>query len=455
MTVMSLKQACSAAAVAVALLSAGQSRAAGNDVPLVTPVGITLQDPQTMSGGAPSGRGRGGGEEEEAGPKKTPGFFPGGGFRRSESFILADDQARPLYVFEDDVTPGKSACVDDCAKQWLPVQVRSGAQAGGQWTIITRPDKMKQWAYRGKPVYHFAGDTEGGKINGLKVGGKKWQTAKFELAEDVKRPPIIGIEETRGGGGYVLTDYAGMTLYSFAGKGLPRQECATSACVNRWVPVVAPEIAGSIGDFTTVARLDGMTQWAYKGKALFTYSGDLTSGDAFGADLSKDFQVSMLARHWMPAEAGLKVDLARGPIVTKDKMTLYRVDTSFHQPDGHGIPYSAPGSPKVGKALGTAACDDECLKVYQPYVAPAGAVSTGYWEVVTRQNGVRQWAYRGFATYTYPGDKKSTDRSGSDTYQFLVSDDVTKDVYDDDNPYGRRAVRGANSAARFFAYVEP
>ena len=63
---------------------------------------------------------------------------------------------------------------------------------------------------------------------------------------------------------------------------------------------------------------------------------------------------------------------------------MYRLDTSFHQPDGHGIPYSAPGSPKVGKALGTASCDDTCLKTWQPYVAPAGAIGAGYWEIATR-----------------------------------------------------------------------
>ena len=465
---MTFKQACSAAAIAAAMLYAGQSRAAGTDVPLVTPVGITMQDSQTMTGAAPGGGGRGGrggGGEEEGGaggkadpnaPKlKTPGLFAGGGFRRSDSFILSDDQARPLYIYEDDVTPGKSACVDECAKHWPPMQVAKGAKDGGQWTIITRPDKTKQWAYRGKPVYRFEGDTEGGKINGLKGGSKKWQVAKFELAEDVTRPPIIGVVESRIAGGYVLVDHSQMTLYAYTGKGMPKETCNTTACLQRWEPVLAPDVAGTVGEFSTVSRPDGITQWAYKGKPLFTYAGDYTMGDAFGIGQNKDFQVAMLARHWMPPEAGLKLDLARGPIMTKDKKTLYRLDTSFHQPDGHGIPYSAPGSPKVGKALGTASCDDECLKTWQPYVAPAGSVGTGYWEVVTRSNGVKQWSYRGFAMYSYPGDKTPTDRVGSDTYEVLATDDNTKDVYDDANPYGRRAVRGANAAARFWAYAEP
>jgi predicted lipoprotein with Yx(FWY)xxD motif len=450
MNVMSLKQACSAAAIALAIAVAGQSQAADNGVPLITPVGITLQDTQTLAS-APEPRPA---LTPEEAAKKTPGFFPGGGFRRGEHFVFADDLARPLYVFEDDVKPGTSVCVDACAEQWLPVQPRAGAQAGGQWSIITRPDKTKQWAYRGKPVYRFAGD-ESGQTNGLKAGGPKWQTAKFDLEHDLKRPPIIGIEESRLGGGYVLADHTGLTLYAFQGKGLPQQSCVTSACLQRFEPVVAPGVAGAIGEFTPVVRPDGIVQWAYKGKPLFTYSGDFVAGDVFGIGVSKDFQPTMIVRHWMPPEAGLRLDLARGPIVTKDKMTLYRLDTSFHQPDGHGIPGSAAGSPKVGKAMGTASCDDVCLKTWQPYVAPAGAVGTGHWEIVTRQNGTRQWAYRGFAMYTYPGDKTPIDRAGSDTYQFLVTDDLTEDVYDDNNEYGRAAIRGANSAARFWAYAEP
>ena len=453
MTVMTLRHACSAAAIAaVAMLYAGQSRAAGAEAPLITPVGVTLQDAALF---ATPREGRPEAERNPNAPKlKTPGFFPNGGFRRGDRFVLADDMARPLYVFEDDPV-GKSVCVDACAQQFQPFAVSNGGKAAGQWSIVTRPDKIKQWAYRGKPVYHFVGDTEGGQANGLKAGGPKWQTAKFELAADIKRPPVVGVEESRNGGGYVLVDHEEKTLYTFNGNGLPKQECATTACLHRFMPVVAPEVAGAVGDFATITRPDGVTQWTYKGKPLFTYSGDLTAGDVFGIGQSKDFEVTMLVRHWMPPEAGLRFDLARGPIVTKDKMTLYRLDTSFHQPDGHGIPNSAPGNPVVGKAMGTASCDDECLKTWQPYVAPKGAVGTGYWEIMTRKNGIRQWAFRGFAMYTYPGDKTPTDRSGADTYEVLVSDDLNHDVYDDDNEYGRAAVRGANAAARFWGYAEP
>ncbi len=36
----------------------------------------------------------------------------------------------------------------------------------GDWTIITRDDGLKQWAYKGKPLYAFAKDTKAGDKTG-------------------------------------------------------------------------------------------------------------------------------------------------------------------------------------------------------------------------------------------------------------------------------------------------
>lgn len=68
---------------------------------------------------------------------------------------------------------------------------------------------------------------------------------------------------------------------------------------------------------------------------------------------------------------------------------------------------------------------------------------------------MRQWAYKGFAAYTYIGDKKPGDRNGSDTYQILFEDDPSIDVYQDNNKFGMKTVRGTDSAANFFVYIEP
>ena len=54
---------------------------------------------------------------------------------------------------------------------------------------------------------------------------------------------------------------------------------------------------------------------------------------------------------------------------------------------------------------GDACADDECLKIWRPFRASADAKSNGFWEVITRHDGIKQWAYKGYALYTYAGDK--------------------------------------------------
>ncbi len=114
-------------------------------------------------------------------------------------------------------------------------------------------------------------------------------------------------------------------------------------------------------------------------------------------------------------------------------------------------------------AMGTAPCVDECLKTWRPLAAPANALPSGHWAIMERSNGTRQWAYKGFAAYTYAGDTKPGERSGSDIYDIFISNDPTIDIYQDGNvykddkemKYGRRVLRARDSAANFWAYLEP
>ena len=53
-----------------------------------------------------------------------------------------------------------------------------GAKATGDWTIITRDDGLKQWAYKGKPVYAFAKDTKAGDKTGDGFLNGAWHIAK-------------------------------------------------------------------------------------------------------------------------------------------------------------------------------------------------------------------------------------------------------------------------------------
>ena len=42
--------------------------------------------------------------------------------------------------------------------------------------------------------------------------------------------------------------------------------------------------------------------------------------------------------------------------------------------------------------------------------------------LMKRDDGAMQWAYQGYALYTYSGDRKPGDMIGQDTYSLKVSD---------------------------------
>ena len=68
-----------------------------------------------------------------------------------------------LYVYEGD-EEGQSNCYGGCASAWPPLRVSSedSAEPVGDWTIVSRDDGIRQWAYQGQPVYHRFHDMPGG-----------------------------------------------------------------------------------------------------------------------------------------------------------------------------------------------------------------------------------------------------------------------------------------------------
>lgn len=88
----------------------------------------------------------------------------------SGALKFCDDEGRSLYVYDRDPA-GSSVCVGPCANTWPPVAAPQDADQIGDWTPIRRTDGSLQWAYKGKPVYTFSGDTAAGQTNGRGLGG--------------------------------------------------------------------------------------------------------------------------------------------------------------------------------------------------------------------------------------------------------------------------------------------
>jgi predicted lipoprotein with Yx(FWY)xxD motif len=87
-----------------------------------------------------------------------------------------DAKGMTLYTFDRDAG-GKSACNGPCATNWPPLMAAGDAKDSGDWTVVTRDDGSKQYAYKGKPLYTWSKDTKPGDKTGDGVNNV-WHAAK-------------------------------------------------------------------------------------------------------------------------------------------------------------------------------------------------------------------------------------------------------------------------------------
>ena len=91
--------------------------------------------------------------------------------------------------------------------------------------------------------------------------------------------------------------------------------------------------------------------------------------------------------------AGAPAKMADGALVDAKGMTLYTFD-------------------KDTANSGKSACNGPCATLWPPAMAQASDKPSGPFGIVTRDDGSRQWSYKGKPVYTYQADKKPGDRSG-------------------------------------------
>ena len=83
------------------------------------------------------------------------------------SGLMTGMNGMTLYTFDKDVAgSGKSVCNGQCATNWPPFMASAGDQPGGDWTIVTRDDGSRQWAWSGKPLYYWSKDQKPGDMTG-------------------------------------------------------------------------------------------------------------------------------------------------------------------------------------------------------------------------------------------------------------------------------------------------
>ena len=100
--------------------------------------------------------------------------------------VLASKEGKTLYTFDKDAA-GKSNCNGGCAAAWPPFIIANPALAAGDFSIVKRDDGASQWAFKGMPLYFFAGDAKAGDVNGDKQGGV-WHAIRGESKKTTAAP---------------------------------------------------------------------------------------------------------------------------------------------------------------------------------------------------------------------------------------------------------------------------
>lgn len=323
------------------------------------------------------------------GPPKVPDAISvqpqGHGWR------LTTTEGMTLYVYGRDVEPGVSNCVEDCAITWPPYVAPEGAAEDADWSVINRPDGIRQWSFRSKPLYTYSLDQGTGDTYG-EGSGAVWDLAFVEIAT----PPGINIVSTPKG--YVLADADRMTLYAPAVENSDVSPCIETACGVEWKPQVASWAANSFGDWSVIDRADGVRQWAYKGQALFRYERDVAPKETHGHELqiastSGTWQVVVLQpRPKRPDWVKTHATDGGNMLADQNNKTIYTFDPS-----------------KLRGVFANAAydCEIDCFEEeWGPAWASAEDVSPGgRWAIFDLSDGRRIWAYNGKRLFTNNRDQ--------------------------------------------------
>ncbi|MYA37741.1 MAG: hypothetical protein F4030_12465 [Gammaproteobacteria bacterium] len=242
-------------------------------------------------------------------PVGPPALLPPGFAVRSTSIgrMLTTDKNEAVYAYGGD-TATTSSCHDDCLVNWNPVLAPNLARAQGEWSLLERSPGVRQWVFRGQPLYTHVLDTGSWSQQGSDVA--MWENVFTQKAPAY--PSSFTVQSTIAGD--VLADADGRTIYVYrcgedsadqlacdhpddtqvyrlamCGGGAPDQ------CLEHWPYVMAGADEKSINRSWRVLSIDPKTGrlagdgepgalrvWSWRGRPVYLFAGDKLPGDVHG-----------------------------------------------------------------------------------------------------------------------------------------------------------------------------
>ena len=87
--------------------------------------------------------------------------------------MVAADSLMTLYTYAGDGLE-QSACVDACAEIWQPLLANGSDTSRGDFSVFSRSDGRWQWALMGKPLYVWDDEVSPGDIGG-EAANTQWR----------------------------------------------------------------------------------------------------------------------------------------------------------------------------------------------------------------------------------------------------------------------------------------
>lgn len=313
-----------------------------------------------------------------------------------------------------------------CMATWPPAYAPDDAKPVDKWTIITRANGKRQWAYDDFPLYTSIADRVPGDVLGgsTMTGRGDSPAARDPIGPPPAVPPGFRVDSTVVG--RKLSTDGRYAIYQSDADGPNKSNC-TDACARTWTPILAPASAQPQGEWSIVSRAPGVRQWAFRKKPLYTYTGDPSPGKTEGEDVPGWHLVYTQMVPPAPKDFVVQVTMNGDVLADAKGKTVYYYTCGEDSDDM--MPCDRMESPQ---AYRFAVCGNfdvaKCLRTWPYVTVSAGTKSeshlwtavwvdpkTGHAAEANQPGALNVWAYRGKPVYTYAGDREPGEFLGHNT----------------------------------------
>lgn len=221
--------------------------------------------------------------------------------------MIVDHKGYSVYYADAD-GPNKSNCDEKCLQTWKPVEAPDVATAEGDWSILSLPSGIKQWAFRKHPLYTYSPDSRFRSLIGSDVPG--WHNVYTQRA--LPPPSEFTVQDSRIG--QVLADASGKTLYVYncSDDAVDQQACDNPDSPQEYRLAICgdgdPKVCRAMFPYVTAKpgeksesalwtvmaidpntghraaanQADAIYVWAYRERPVYTFANDHKVGDANG-----------------------------------------------------------------------------------------------------------------------------------------------------------------------------